>query len=138
MDQKDHSEVVSRFYAAVSTRDAASITAVVDESFAEDVVMTWPSSLPYGGEVVGASKLRAMFAAMAGADVAMGPDALTVDSITASGDTVAAQVSFAWYPPGKTEAVPSGALELWTFESGSVTSVRAYYWDTAALVAAMA
>lgn len=130
--------VVERFYAAVAGRDVEAIGAVLDEHLAEDVVFEWPPSLPYGGRVQGADRLRAMFSAMAGSDVKVGPDALTVSSITASDDQVAAEVSFVWYPPGKDESVQSGAFELWTFEGTQVSSVRAFYWDTAALVAAMA
>lgn len=130
--------VVERFYAAVAGRDADAIRAVLDDHLAQDVVFEWPPSLPYGGRVEGADRLRAMFSAMAGSAVKMGPDGLTVSSITASGDQVAAEVSFVWYPPGKDEAVQSGAFELWTFAGNQVRSVRAFYWDTAALVAAMA
>lgn len=136
--QKERVGVVERFYAAVSAGDGETIGTVVDESFADDAAITWPSSLPYGGRVEGATRLRKMFVAMTASETKIGPDRLTVDSLTASGDTVAAQLSFDWYPPGKTEPVPSGALELWTFDAGSVQTIRAYYWDTAALVAAMA
>ena len=129
--------VVERFYAGVSAGDAALIAAVVDEHFDDDTVIEWPPSLPYGGRVAGAARLRKMFVAMAGADQKVGPDGLEVITITTSGSTVAAQLSFDWYPPGKTEAVPSGALELWTFADDKVRSVRAFYWDTAALVGAM-
>lgn len=133
-----NSAVVERFYAAVARRDAEAIGAVLDQHLADDVVFEWPPSLPYGGRVEGADRLRAMFSAMAGSDVKMGPDGLTLTSLTASGDQVAAEVAFVWYPPGKDEAVQSGAFELWTFEGDQVRSVRAFYWDTAALVAAMA
>jgi ketosteroid isomerase-like protein len=130
--------VVERFYAAVAARDGDAIAAVVDDHFAEDVAFEWPPSLPYGGRVDGAHQLRKMFTAMAGSPAKVGPDGLSVTSLTASDDQVAAEVSFAWYPPGKDQFVQSGAFELWTFEGAEVRSVRAFYWDTAALVAAMA
>jgi ketosteroid isomerase-like protein len=130
--------VVERFYAAVSAGDAAAIGAIIDEHFVDDASIEWPPSLPYGGRVEGARRLRKMFVAMAGSDVKVGPDSLAVISITTSGDTVAAELSFDWYPPGKADSVSSGALELWTFNADKVRAIRAFYWDTAALVAATA
>lgn len=130
--------IVERFYAGVSARDAEAIGSVVDDHFAEDASVEWPPSLPYGGRVEGAQRLRKMFVGMTASEVKIGPDAPQVTSITASGDTVAAELSFDWYPPGKPDGVPSGALELWTFDGDKVRSIRAFYWDTAALAAAMA
>jgi ketosteroid isomerase-like protein len=130
-------DVARTFYEAVSAGEVDVIAAVVDEHFSADAAIEWPASLPYGGRVEGAHRLRKMFAAMAGSDVKVGPDALEVLSVTADGDRVAAELTFNWFPPGKTESVASGALELWTFEAAKVTGIRAYYWDTAALVAAM-
>lgn len=128
--------VVETFYTAV--RSSGDVGSVIDEHFAADASVEWPASLPYGGRVDGAHRLSRMFAQMAVSDVKVGPDALDVVSITASGDHVAAELAFDWFPPGKTTAIASGALELWTFAGDEVRSIRAFYWDTAALVAAMA
>lgn len=130
--------VVERFYAAVNAGDADAVGAVVDDHFAEDAAVEWPPSLPYGGQVEGAHRLRKLFAGMAGSEAKIGPDAVKVLSITGDGDHVAAELAFDWYPPGKSRSVPSGALELWAFEGGKVRTIRAFYWDTAALTAAMA
>lgn len=128
--------VVESFYAAVNAADADAVAAVVDAHFAESVTAEWPASLPYGGTVEGAHRLRRMFVGMAGSDVTIGPGAIEVLSVTGDGQRVAAELAFDWYPPGGSDGVLSGALELWTFEDDRVSSIRAFYWDTAALTAA--
>ncbi|MFI5623316.1 nuclear transport factor 2 family protein [Nocardioides sp. NPDC051685] len=123
-------EVVAVFYEAAAGRDAAALDALLEQSFHEDAVMHWPEGLPYGGRVEGKAVLRKVFAGLATPDPAMGPDRLAVTSIVDGGDQVVAQVTFDFLANGR--AIPSGALELWTFEDGLVKECRAYYWDTAA------
>lgn len=130
------SAVVESFYTAVSDGDPESIGVVIDQHFADDASIEWPVSLSYGGRVEGARRLRKMFVAMAGSDVKVGPADLHIARVIATHDAVVAELSFDWYPPGASEPVPSAALELWTFDGGKVTSIRAFYWDTAALAAA--
>lgn len=128
--------VIEAFYVAVARGDAEALGALVDDHFAGDATIDLPPSLPYGGQFTGAQRLRAMFTGMAGSDARIGPDAFELVSITGDGERVAAELSFDWYPPGKPDGVPSGALELWSFEDDKVSTIRAYYWDTAALAAA--
>lgn len=129
--------VVERFYTAVSAADADALGTIVDAYFSDDAAIEWPPSLPYGGRVEGKARLRKIFVGTARSDAKAGPAALEVVSLTAAGATVAAELSFDWYPPGGTTPVPSAALELWTFDLGQVRAIRAFYWDTAALVAAV-
>jgi ketosteroid isomerase-like protein len=126
------SDVVRAFYGAVVRRDAEAIADLVATSFHEDAAITWPDSLPYGGRVEGARRLAKLFAGMAASAVPVGPDGLEITSVVDGGDQVVAQLAFQWRAPGSAEAIPSSALEIWTFEAGLVVDIRAYYWDTAA------
>jgi len=125
-------DVVRAFYAAVARRDADSIAELVARSFREEASIAWPEGLPYGGRVEGSRRLAKLFAGMASSPVPVGPEGLEVVSIVDGGEQVAAQLEFRWRAPGSTESIPSGALELWTFDQGLVSEIRAYYWDTAA------
>lgn len=127
------SDVVRAFYQAVRDRDGAALEALVAASFDADAAVEWPAGLPYGGRVEGRDVLRKIFGGMAGAASPVGPDNLELASIIDGGSQVAAQLTFDWKFGG--DSIPSGALELWTFDAGLVTEIRAYYWDTAACVA---
>ncbi|KQY58230.1 hypothetical protein ASD11_00730 [Aeromicrobium sp. Root495] len=127
--------MVERFYAAVSGRDADALTAIVDDHFVADASIEWPVSLPYGGRVEGARILRKIFAGMAAAESPVGPTALRVRSVTADDSGVVAELVFTYVSPSGGPPVPSGALERWCFDGDKVRTIRAYYWDTAALVA---
>ena len=126
------SEVVATFYAAVAQADAAALTSLIGEAFNENASVIWPEGLPYGGEITGAVRLAKVFGGMATSPVPVGPQGLEVVSIVDGGDQVGAQLSFSWRAPGSEEEIPSGAFELWTFDGGLVTEIKAYYWDTAA------
>ncbi|MEX5635368.1 nuclear transport factor 2 family protein [Parafrankia sp. FMc2] len=128
-------DVVRAFYDALNRRDVDGLTALVNGSFDEAAVLELPPSLPYGGRVAGVAKLRRMFAAMAGGQAVVGPRVVEVERIVGGDDSVVAVLAFDWGPPGGGDAIASGASELWSFRAGKVTSIRAYYWDTAALVA---
>jgi hypothetical protein len=130
-------EAVARaFYEALAAKDPETIGTLVDRWFHEDAALEVPRSLPYGGRVESARRLRRMFTAMAGGEAPVGPAGLTVASVVGGVDSAAVQLEFGWRPPGGGEEIPSGALELWTFVDGRVREIRAYYWDTAALVGA--
>src|SRR5690242_7832558 len=107
-------EVVAAFYEAAAGRDAAALDALLEESFHEDAAVHWPEGLPYGGRVEGKAVLRKVFAGLATPNPGTGPDGLAVTSIVDGGDQVAAQVTFDFLANGS--SIPSGALELWTFE----------------------
>jgi len=126
------SDVVRAFYDAVVRRDGQEIADLVTRSFREDAVVTWPDGLPYGGRVEGSRRLVKLFAGMATSPVPIGPEQLEVVSVIDGGDQIAAQLAFDWRAPGSSDAIPSGALELWTFKDGLVAEICAYYWDTAA------
>jgi len=128
--------VVRSFYEAITNRDAAVIAHLAEHVFAPDIRLVMPESLPYGGTVTGAATLGTMFTRMLGAPAPVGATKIVVADIVDAGDLVAARIEFDWYPPRGAEPVPSGALELWRFTGDRVTDIAAYYWDTAALVAA--
>lgn len=130
-------DIVQSFYAAINQRDAAAMEAIIAQSFAEEATVEFPSSLPYGGLLQGAPTLRKVFAGMAGGKSSVGPRALTVEAIVYHDDLAVAVLGFDWYPTGSGDSVPSGACETWRFEDGKVIEIRAYYWDTATLVAAL-
>lgn len=132
----DHTQVVRDFYQAVAAKDAAALEALIFARFADDVVIIWPDSLPYGGSVRGAATLSKVFGRMTAAPEPVGPAGLELVGIVDGGNQVAAQLEFDWYPPGSGESIRTGALELWTFTDGLVREIRAYYWDTAACHAA--
>jgi len=129
---KEPAHVVRAFYDAVAARDSNGLSEIVKNSFHADASISWPEGLPYGGRVEGASRLSRLFVGMASSPVPVGPSGLEVVSIVDGGGMVAAQLEFSWHAPGSTDSIPSGALELWTFDQGLVSEIRAYYWDTAA------
>lgn len=131
-----HASIVERFYAAVAGRDADALSALVDDHFVADASIEWPASLPYGGRVEGAAVLRKIFTGMAAAEKPVGPTDLRVGGVTADGASVVAELVFTFVPPTGGPSVDSGALERWSFDGEKVRTIRAYYWDTAALVAA--
>ncbi|RHW28126.1 hypothetical protein D0Z08_03790 [Nocardioides immobilis] len=128
-------QVVEAFYDAASRRDGEALVELVTNSFHVDAAVEWPAGLPYGGRVEGAPTLRKVFAALATPEPVLGPENLEVVSVVDGGRQIAVQVAFDWRANGAT--ISSGALELWTFDEGLVTEVRAYYWDTAACQALM-
>lgn len=127
MGRAENATVVREFYDAVIAKDADRIASVIDASFAEDASITWPASLPHGGTLTSARTLRKVFGGLATSEG--GPAGLTVERIVAGDDDVVAEVSFDF------AGVPSGALERWTFAGDRVTEIKAFYWDTAAILA---
>jgi ketosteroid isomerase-like protein len=128
-------DVVRGFYAAIAAKDVAALNDVVTTRFAEDIALVIPASLPYGGTVTGASKLGRMFTAMASAPTPMGATDITVVDVVDGGDVLCAAIEFEWIYPGTSNSVSSGALEVWRFAGDRVVEIRAYYADTAALLA---
>ncbi|QTJ70712.1 nuclear transport factor 2 family protein (plasmid) [Rhodococcus sp. ZPP] len=129
--------IVQAFYEAINQRNVEALGALIDESFADYAAVEFPSSLPYGGRLEGAQTLRKVFTGMAAGKAAVGPRTVTVEDIVCNGARAVALLRFDWYPPRSDQPVPSGACEIWRFEDMKVVEIRAYYWDTAALVAAM-
>lgn len=123
-------DVVRAFYEAVIKRDAEALSELITTSFREDAAVEWPAGLPYGGRIEGARTLRKVFAGLAAPQAVMGPENVELVSIIDGGQQLAAELAFDWRGNGAT--VATGALELWSFDAGLVTEIRAYYWDTAA------
>jgi ketosteroid isomerase-like protein len=134
MDEKTLLRIVAEFYTAVATRDADELGALIDKVFAEDAVLVLPPSLPYGGRIAGAKRLRRMFTGAAASSVQAGPVGLRIAALTAGADRVVAELVFDWYAPGSDDPLPTGAVEVWTFSGGQVRAIDAYYRDTAACV----
>ncbi|KAA9160515.1 nuclear transport factor 2 family protein [Amycolatopsis acidicola] len=127
------SAVVTAFYEAVSKQDGDAVRSVVRDNFAEDAVLRWPESLPYGGSVAGKSKLERVLAGAASAGQTAGVQNLRLTGVVDGGDTVAAQLEFDWRDPKSERVVTgTGAVEVWSFTGGRVGEIKAYYWDTAA------
>ena len=126
-------DVVRGFYAAITEHDPERLGELAATAFAEDIAVELPPSLPYGGRVQGAGRLRRMFQAMARGPAETGPRDLAVEAIVDGGDRVTARLSFTYRRPDGTD-IATEALEEWTFEQGRAVAIRAYYRDTAALL----
>lgn len=127
-------DIVTAFYTAVGTADAQAIGTVIDSSFADDAAIEWPPSLPHGGRIVGARKLRGLFTAITRPDSpAPGPTGLTLVRAIGGTDEVVAWITFDWADPGTGTRTPNSALELWRFTEGKASEILAYYWDHAAI-----
>ncbi|MEA2170757.1 MAG: uncharacterized protein QOF76_4057 [Solirubrobacteraceae bacterium] len=125
-------DTVEAFYAALFGKDAEKIGSLVDEHFAPDAVLWRPESLPGGGRTEGAENIKRF---MIGATKLSGPPLDVADmriaSITAGEDGLAVELAFSF------AGIDAGALELWTIVGGKVTLLRAYYWDTKAMLKAV-
>ncbi|WP_216893179.1 nuclear transport factor 2 family protein [Nocardia alni] len=125
-------EIVRAFYDAITAQDPQRLAELAETSFAEDITLDAPPSLPYGGTVRGAHRLSRMFQGMARGPADIGPRNLRMESIVAERDTVVARLAFDYRSPAGSD-IASGALEEWAFTDGRAVTIRAYYWDTAAL-----
>jgi len=134
MTSNEPSKIVEAFYSALAANDGAAVAEIINTSFAADATVHLPESLPYGGTLSGRATLAKALGGMASMPKPFGPTNLVVADLIARANGVVARVEFDWYAPGSDTSVPSQALELWTFSDGIVQSMRAFYWDTAALV----
>lgn len=128
-------QLVTDFYNALSAADTETIVRTVESRFAENAAIEWPPSLPHGGRVEGARRLRAVFAASANPDSPAGAKNLRLVSAIGEGDQVVAWITFDWLQPGSAAPVANQALELWRFSDGMVQEIRAFYWDSDAISA---
>lgn len=134
MTNTEPQTIVSTFYASLAAKDGPAVNALIVENFAEDATVHLPESLPYGGTISGRSTLANALGGMASSPTPVGPANLVVSELLSTESSVAAHVQFDWFAPGSESGVPSQAVELWTFRNGKVQTMRAFYWDTAALV----
>jgi ketosteroid isomerase-like protein len=117
-------QVVRSFYQAMGAGDVDSLRRVVSETFADSATLARPESLPGGGVLNGAAAIVRFL------ERAAGKAPLTVDDVVVAddGQQVFATVTIV-LGGNKTTA-----LEKWVFDAGRVVSIRAFYWDTAAML----
>lgn len=119
---------VREFYELLAQGRGDDILAFVEANFAADAVLRRPESLPGGGMLAGAARIAKMMRA-----AAAGVAGLHVSSVhyseSADGVQVFADVTL------ELAGIETTALEWWTFTGSQVSSLRAYYWDTAAILA---
>jgi ketosteroid isomerase-like protein len=120
--------LVENFYALLASGDAAAVATFVSNNFAADAQLIRPESLPGGGVRSGVERIgRFMSAAVVGGSglelrsVHVAPGVGSVAVFAELGLTVG--------------ELSTTALEWWTYTDGRFTSLTAYYWDTAALLA---
>src|SRR4051812_19667162 len=122
---------IEAFYGALFARDAELVGRIVEEHFAQDVVLHRPESLPGGGRTEGADRVKRLMtgaATMEGGplDVAT----MTIARVVEGPDNVVVELEFPF------AGEPTSALELWTVRDLKVQSIKAYYWDTKAMTGA--
>jgi hypothetical protein len=121
---------IEAFYRALFTRDGEHVGELIDEHFADDVVLQRPESLPGGGRVAGAPRVRRFMTAAA--TIEGGPidvaSMTIVRIIEGAGGEVAVELGFEF------DGTPMSALELWTLRDRKVHDIKAYYWDTHAMI----
>jgi hypothetical protein len=128
--------VIGRFYRAVAEKDAAEIGHLVNDAFAEDVVLSVPPPLPHGGVHRGRASIARLFSAIATSDSVVGARGLRLLGVVEDEATAVARLGFDWVSAPGAIPLASSALEFWQFQDDRVQSIDAYYWDTTALTIA--
>jgi hypothetical protein len=133
-EKSDIRLIVENFYDALRARDPQAVQDIVDEHFSADAILRRPESLPGGGVTEGAEKIKRFMSAAA--TMSGGPldvSTLEVGEILEHAgeqcDHVIAEVRFA----AGDGAI--SALEWWTLRDLKVAEIKAYYWDTAGMLA---
>ncbi|MFH7030823.1 MAG: nuclear transport factor 2 family protein [Heteroscytonema crispum UTEX LB 1556] len=124
-------KVVQAYYDALATGDMQGLLAVV----AEDIVLEEASSLPYAGVYKGYAGWQEFGAAFNN----VWQDAvIKVDSINDAGDYIVglARLSAKSRNTGKSIEMP--LAEFFWVADGKITRLLPFYWDTAAVVNAIA
>lgn len=120
---------VREFYDLLVQGRGDDIALFVEANFADTATLTRPESLPGGGSLTGAKGIAKFMRA-----AASGVAGLTLRSVHQSPSSnevnVFAEVAL------NLGGTATTAIEWWTFTADRVTSLRAYYWDTAAILAA--
>lgn len=120
---------VREFYDLLVQGRGDDVAVFVEANFAEDATLSRPESLPGGGFLAGARGIAKFMRA-----AASGVAGLSLRSVHQSPSSnainVFAEVALTLGGTATT------AIEWWTFTAAGVTSLRAYYWDTAAILAA--
>lgn len=123
----DARSVVSKFYSLLSHGEADAIAELVADHFGEEARLSRPESLPGGGTISGAPIIAKFMRKAAGAAKGLQLKQLHIASDTGT--------VHAFAVVELTIGTPTTAIEWWVFEAGVVTSLSAYYWDTAAIIA---
>jgi hypothetical protein len=121
--------LVQEFYDLLLQGRGEDVAKFVEANFAEDATLSRPESLPGGGSLTG-SKGIAKFMRAAASGVA----GLSLRSVHYSRSSN--EVSVFAHVALNLGGVTTTAIEWWTFTGENVTSLQAYYWDTAAILAA--
>lgn len=118
-------EVAATFYDAVASGDLTTLNSVLLSSFADDAVLVRPESLPGGGTLNGRDQIVRFMERAAG----KAPLEVLQIEVNEAGTEAFAHVEVT------IARRISRALEWWTAVDGKVVAVRAFYWDTAAMLA---
>jgi hypothetical protein len=119
---------VKEFYELLGQGQGDDVAGFVEANFAEGATLARPESLPGGGLLSGAKVIAKFMRAAASAVAGLRLD--SVHESTSSNETnVFANLAL------DLGGATTKAIEWWTFADGKVSSLQAYYWDTAALVA---
>lgn len=124
----DTRSIVTGLYDALTAGDGAAVAAIVEENFAVDAVLTRPDSLPGGGATEGVGHIARF---MKGAAAARPTVRIRGVYETSVGGVTDVFVDLTIDMGGG----PVPALEWWTFAEDKVVAIKAFYWDTAALLA---
>src|ERR1700757_4645655 len=118
-----------QFYDLLVQGRGDDVAAFVEANFTDDATLSRPESLPGGGSLTGAKGIAKFMRA-----AASGVAGLTLRSVhqssSSNGVCVFAEVGL------NLGGASTTAIEWWTFTAERVTSLRAYYWDTAAIISA--
>jgi|JRYH01.1.fsa_nt_gb ketosteroid isomerase-like protein len=124
-------EAVDKAYKALLSGDFEGFMSLFDDQSQ----LIEPDSLPYGGAAKGLAAIQEKIGALM---AAWSEFHVEVESLAGTGDTVFALCRL------KAKAQKSGVevnmpiAEIWEMRSGRVATLRPFYWDTAALNAALA
>lgn len=123
---------IEAFYDALIGRDGERLGQIVDEHFAGDAVLERPESLPGGGRTAGAGRIKRLLAGAAGMeDGPLDVEHMEKAQVLECGsEHVVVELRFPF------AGEPTSSLEWWTVRDLKVVSLRAFYWDTAAMLAA--
>jgi ketosteroid isomerase-like protein len=119
-------QIAARFYDAMASGSVEDLEEALSENFVDEATLSRPESLPGGGVLAGRPAIAAFLRRAAG----KAPLAVNRIMTDASGANVFATVTITL------AGQDIEAIEWWSFEGGSVVSIRAFYWDTAAIVGA--
>jgi len=122
--------VVNRFYDAALSNDLDAISTILHP----DVVVHEAPSLPYGGTHTGRVNVLALLTTLfSGIDL----DTVIRTDVLVNGARAASllEVPFAFADPAFPQRMP--VIETFVVEDGLITEIRPFYFDTAAIAAAM-